>query len=345
MLAKITSIDKVDIGMVLDRDLIDSKTGAILIPNGTTMTRNFIDKLISNGVKTVFIREELIPEEWKNETITHEYAKVEKYLDNVFDKVQKGKSIELKNIESEMENFVDAISSERDILTQMRLLHKKDDYTFNHSLGVSVLAIALGKWLGYSDEKILDLSIAALFHDIGKLRVPDEIVRKPDKLTEEENLIMQKHSYYSFEMLSETKKFNDDILLGVLQHHEKMNGIGYPNHVTGDRIHEFAKIIAVCDIYHAITSRRVYKDKDSPLRAADCLRRESFSSLDPYITQIFLKNISKFYVGNKVLLSDGTTGVIVYIHPQDETKPVVKVGDIFIDFLNEHNLQVDDILI
>jgi HD-GYP domain-containing protein (c-di-GMP phosphodiesterase class II) len=345
MLGKLTNIDKVDIGMVLDRDLIDSKTGAILIADGTAMTRNLIDKLISNKVRAVFIREELIPEGWKNESIAKEYSKVEKSLDNIFTEVQTGKNIESEKIEKEMEYFVNAISSERDILTQMRLLHKKDDYTFDHSLGVSVLAIALGKWLDYSEEKILDLSIAALFHDIGKLRVPDEIVKKPARLTTEECSIMQRHSYYSYEMLAQTNKFNDDILLGVLQHHERMNGVGYPNGVKGDKIHEYAKIIAICDIYHAITSRRVYKDKDSPLRAADYLRRESFTSLDPYITQIFLKNISKFYVGNKVLISDGTTGIIVYIHPQDETKPMVKVGEEFIDFQKEQDVEILDIII
>lgn len=339
------SIDKVDIGMVLDRDLMDGKTGAILVPSGTAMTRAYIDKLVMNGVRTIFIRDEVIPEGWKNEKLAKEYSKVEKSLDNIFTEVESGKNIQSENIEKEMEYFVNAISSERDIMTQMRLLHKKDDYTFDHSLGVSVLAIALGKWLDYSEEKILDLSIAGLFHDIGKLRVPDEIVKKPGKLTEEESSIMQKHSYYSYEMLAQTNKFNDDILLGVLQHHERIDGSGYPNGVKGDKIHEFAKIIAICDIYHAITSRRVYKDKDSPLRAADCLRRESFSSLDPYITQIFLKNISKFYVGNKVLLSNGTTGVIVYIHPQDETKPMVKVGEEFIDFQKEQDVEILDIII
>ena len=339
------SIDKVDLGMVLDRDLIDGKTGAILIPNGTAMTRAYIDKLVMNGVRTVFIRDEIIPEGWKNEKLANEYSKVEKSLDNIFAEVESGRNIQSENIEKEMEHFVNVISSERDIMTQMRLLHKKDDYTFDHSLGVSVLAIALGKWLDYSEEMILDLSIAALFHDIGKLKVPDTIVKKPGKLTEEESLIMKKHSYYSYEMLAQTNKFNDDILLGVLQHHERIDGSGYPNGVKGDKIHEFAKIIAICDIYHAITSRRVYKDKDSPLRAADCLRRESFSSLDPYITQIFLKNISKFYVGNKVLLSNGTTGVIVYIHPQDETKPMVKVGEEFIDFQKEQDVEILDIII
>lgn len=111
------------------------------------------------------------------------------------------------------------------------------------------MAIALGKWLGYSEESILELSIVGLLHDIGKLKIPEEIVNKPGKLTSDEFGLMKSHSFYSYEILLETGDFNEDILLGVLQHHEKVNGTGYPNGLKGEDIHKYAKIIAVCDIY------------------------------------------------------------------------------------------------
>ncbi len=345
ILGKLTSIDKLDIGMILDKDVIDIKTGAVLIPENTAITKAYIEKLNIHGIHFVFTKEEVIPEGLRNEGLTKEYSKVENTLNNIFNEIKEGKKLESDRITSEMNNFVKEIALERDILTQMRLLRKTDDYTFNHSLGVSILAITLGKWLNYSQDEIEDLSIAGLFHDIGKLKISDKIVKKPGKLTEEEYLEMKKHPLYSYEMLLETKRFNEDILLGILNHHEKIDGTGYPNGIKGDKIHEYAKIIAICDIYHAITSNRVYRDKDSPLRAADYLRQESFKSLDPHITQVFLKNISTFYVGNKVLLSDGSTGIIVYIHPQDETKPIVQVDDKFIDFLQPQNVEILDIII
>lgn len=341
----LTSIDKLSTNMILDKDVIDTKTGIVLVSKDIVLTRALIEKLIINGIKEVLIRPEKIPAGLRNDDLSESYTKVEDSLDNIFNEVERGKDIQSEKVINDMEDFVNEISTERDILTQMRLLKKTDDYTFNHSLGVSILAITLGKWLNYPKEKILDLSIAGLFHDIGKLRVPEEIVKKPGKLTVEECTVMRKHSYYSYEMLLKTNRFNNDILLGVLQHHEKMNGTGYPNRLTGDNIHEYAKIIAVCDIYHALTSRKVYKDKDSPLRAADYLRKESFTTLDPHITQVFLNNISKFYVGNKVLLSNDTTGIIVYIHPQDETKPIVQVGEEFIDFQKTQSIQILDIII
>lgn len=342
---KLISLDKLEVGMILGENVIDKETGAILIPKNKALTGSFIDKLSINQVLEVLIKEEEIPEEWYNEEVRTNYLIVEKKLEGLFNNLRQGKNIETSEVIKEMDEFTKAMSGERDILTQMRLLRKREDYTFDHSMGVSVLAVSLGKWLNFSKEQIIDLSIAGLFHDIGKLRVPDEIVIKPGKLTDDEFDIMKKHSYYSYQILMETGKFNNDILMGVLHHHERIDGSGYPNKLKGKEIHEYAKVLAICDIYHAITSRRVYKDKESPLRAADYLRDESFSRLDPTMTQVFLKNISKFYVGNKVLLSNGEIGNIVYIHPQDETKPIVKVDDYFIDFLKEQSIEILDIII
>ena len=342
---KFTVLDKLESGMIIGKDVIDKNTGVILIPKDTVLTTDHINKLSRHKVFAVMIKEEEILESLSNEGFSKEYSKVENRLDNIFEMVKKEGKIESEDIVNEIQGFVNEVSLERDILTQMRLLRKKDDYTFDHSLGVSILAITLGKWLGYSQDKILELAIAGLFHDIGKLKIPDEILNKPGKLTPEEYNVMKKHSYYGYEMLLKTNNFSENILQGVLNHHEKMDGSGYPNGLISNEIHEYAKIISICDIYHALTTNRVYKEKDSPLRTADYLRQESFKSLDPYITRVFINNISKFYIGNKVLLSDGTTGIIVYIYPQDETKPIVKVEDKFIDFLKEQDVEIIDIII
>lgn len=344
-MSNLLNVNELEMGMILEKDVLDPKTGATLIGNNRAITKNLIQSLVNNGIIEVDIKDEEIPIEKYNEPLIEKYSKVEEKLSHLFVKVKDGKKIAAAGILNDMKEFIDEVKLERDILTQMRLLKKKDDYTFNHSLGVSTLAISLGKWLKYSSEEIEELAIAGLFHDIGKLKISDDIINKPSNLTEEEFNIIKKHPFYSYQMLAETGKFSDDVLLGVLQHHEKMNGTGYPNKVTGDRIHRYARIIAICDIYHALTSRRVYRDRENPLIVADYLREESFTDLDPHMVQVFLKNISKFYVGNKVVLSNGEIGIIVYIHPQDTTKPIVRVADRFIDFLNKKDVDVVDIII
>lgn len=343
-MAKLLSIDKLEEGMILQEDIVQKTTGVILVAKDTVIKERHIIKLFRHKVRNVNIKEEVNIYNY-NEDLMNSYCKVEQKLDDLFNDINSGKEIEVDEIFFEMEGFAQEISKERDILSQMRMLNQKDDYTFNHSLAVSVLSISLGKWNNYSKEQIFDLAITGLFHDIGKLRIPDEIINKAGKLTEEEFEIVKEHSRYGYDMLLETGKFNDDILLGILQHHEKINGQGYPQKLKGEEIHEYAKIVSICDVYHALISKRSYKDKKNPLKVADYIKHESFNSLDPYLCHVFLENISTFYVGNSVLLSNGEIGTIIYIHPQDRTKTIVKVGENFINFLNPQNVEIVEIVV
>lgn len=338
-------IDKLDMGMILERDIIDQKSGVVLIGKNMAITKAFIDKLISNGIDEVFIKEEKIPKEKYNESLINRYNDLGDKLEKQFSHVVNGKYLNTEEIIKQIKGFSNEILGERDILTQMRLLKRKGSYIYNHSLAVSALAISLGKWLDFSDQEIMELGIVGLFHDIGKLKIPEEIINKPGDLTKEEFETMRKHPFYGYQILSASGNNNEDILLGVMQHHEKIDGTGYPNKVTGERIHKYAKVISICNIYHELTSRMIYNDKESPLKVADYIRSESFSSLDPNMTQVFLKNIATFYVGNKVVLNTGEIGIIIYIHPQDKTKPVIKVGDKYIDILQEKEIEVVDIII
>lgn len=344
-MARLLDIDKIEKGMILEKDIINKGTGVTLITKGTVIRDDHIVKLFKHRIRTVSVETEVEDIYNYNEKLMISYTKVEEKIDNLFDDFKKGEDLNVDEILFEMEDFAQEISKERDILSQMRMLNQKDDYTFNHSLAVSVLSISLGKWNKYNEDQIFDLAVTGLLHDIGKLQVPDEIINKPGKLTEEEFEIMKKHSRHGYEMLLETGKFSDDILFGILHHHEKVNGCGYPENLKGDEIHEYAKIVSICDIYHALISKRAYKDKSNPLRVADYLKHESFNTLDPHLTHIFLENISTFYIGNNVLLSDGEIGTIIYIHPQDRTKPIVKVGDNFINFLIPQDVEIVEIVV
>lgn len=344
-MGNLVSVDKLEMGMILQNDVIDENTGVTLVAKNMGITKALIKKLTNHGVDKVYIKEEEIPLEKYNKALMDTYVNVERNLDNIFMELKDGKTLKSEDLVGEVKSFVGEVIKERDILTQMRLLKKRDDYTFNHSLGVSTLAASMGKWLDYSEEEVEELAIAGLFHDIGKLKISESIINKPGNLTLEEFEIIKKHSTYSADILNESGDFNEDIILGVLQHHEKMDGSGYPDGIKGDKIHRYGKIIAICDIYHALTSRRVYKDKENPLKVADFIRTEGFTKLDPFMTGVFLKNISKCYVGNKVILSTGEIGEIIYIYPQDDTKPIVKVADKFVDLLKQGDIEVVDIII
>lgn len=338
----IINVEDLKCGMILEDDIINYKTGVILVPKNNIITEQLIRKIINNEIEKVNIKK---GSNRYNYDLINSYEKLENKLDDLFGDMKNMNSVMIDDVLSEMDTFARVVSEERNVLMQMRLLNQKDDYTFNHSLSVSILAISLGKWLNYSKHQIFELSLVGLFHDLGKLEIPNSIINKPAKLEKEEYEIMKEHSMHSYFMLLETGKFSDDVLKGVLHHHERRNGTGYPNSLIEDEIHNYAKIVSICDVYHALTSKRVYKDKESPLKVAEYIKRESFSSLDPYLTHIFLDNISMFYVGNEVLLSNGETGMIVYVHPQDKTKTIVKVGEEFINFLIPQEIEIVDIIL
>ncbi|NMA87455.1 MAG: HD-GYP domain-containing protein [Tissierellia bacterium] len=331
-------------GMVLAEDVGSLISGAILISKNTVLNKKSIERIYEHKIRHVFIYSE---EDTMNEVdnkMEIKYEILADKMEDVFSDIKIGKKIILTEINEELDELVNEILVNDNILGRMRQLEEKDDYTFNHSLNVSMLATMLGKWIGYSQKQIKQLALTGLFHDIGKLKISDNIINKPGKLTDTEFNKMKQHPIYSYNILKETVGISSNVAMGALQHHEREDGSGYPLGLKSKEIHEYAKIIAVCDTYDAITSNRVYKPKVSPFFAAEVLREESFTVLDPRFTKIFLDKIAGFYVGCTVLLSNGEEGEIIYIHPQVPTKSVVNVGDGFIDFLKPQEIEIIDII-
>lgn len=340
-----TKTHELEPGMVLADDVGSIRSGAILISKGTVLNKKSIKKIYDQGIRYVYIYDENdISSSLEENKLEIKYEILADKLDNVFTDIKIGKKIILTEINNEVDSLIDEIIDNDNILARIRELEEKDDYTFNHSLNVSMLATMLGKWMRYSQKQIKQLAIAGLFHDIGKLKINDNIINKPGKLTDEEFKKIKEHSIYGYNILKETVGISKNISLAVLQHHEREDGSGYPLGLKGNQIHEYAKIIAICDTYDAMTSNRVYKSKKSPFFAAEILRDEGFNILDPKMTRVFLDKIAGFYVGCTVLLSNGEEGDIVYIHPQAPTKAIVKLGDKFIDFLEPQNLEIVDII-
>lgn len=243
-----------------------------------------------------------------------------------------------------MDDIIDEITHSNNILGRLRQIEQSDDYTFQHSLNVCMLSAMLGKWLGYTDVELKQLTISGLFHDIGKLKISKDIIEKPSKLNEMEFNIVKKHTVYGYNILRETVGISQSVAFGALQHHEREDGSGYPLRLKSNKIHEFGKIIAICDIFDAMTSKRIYKDKESPFRVAELIAENRFGVLDARISTVFLNNISKFYIGNVVMLSNGVIGEIVYVNKNIPTRPVIKVENNFIDLMKEKDIEIIDII-
>lgn len=350
-------IDELCEGMILGEDIV-GKYDIVLLTSGTILTDKQIDNLKKIHLSYVYVMEtgdSNAERDFNDQNQTTsviivdrklniEYHKSMKSFKDMYHNLGLGKKIEKEMVDKSVMPLINEVLSHNNILGRLRQIETGDAYTFNHSMGVCVLSTMIGKWLNYSPGDLNRLATSALLHDIGKGKIPIEILNKPGPLTAEEFEIIKKHSVLGYEMIKGTEGMDHDICCGILQHHERMNGSGYPFGLKGERIHEFARIIAVADIFDAMTSNRVYKTKESPFKVAEILAEDCFASLDPYIANIFLSNISKFYVGNIVKLSTGEVGEIILLNQQVPTKPLVKTESGFVDLLKFRDIEIVDVI-
>lgn len=221
----------------------------------------------------------------------------------------------------------DLINSKKsEIVTDVSHLVKFDNYTFNHSVNVSVYSAMLGILLGYTPQEVNALAVAGMLHDIGKTLVPPEILFKEGELTDEEFEIVKQHSKFGYDMLKGKASILSVVSASVLQHHENEDGSGYPLGLTSDKIYKFAKILHVCDVYDALVSKRCYKDAINPADAIDYLIEKKGTLFAPEIVDKFVQCVVLYPVGITVILSIDVPA-IVSGDSGDNKRPIVRFMD------------------
>lgn len=231
------------------------------------------------------------------------------------------------------------------VINHLHMVSRQGDYTLHHSVNVALICGVLGRWLGYNERELTDLVLSGLLHDIGKTQISLEILNKPGKLSEEEMNIMQTHPSVGYKMLRENTNLSANICYGVLQHHERLDGSGYPFKIQGNQIHKYAKIIAIADIYDAMTSNSAYRTKATPFSVVEVMTEEMFNKLDATICTVFLNNVRDYFVGNIVKLSDGRNVEVVYLGQSAGTRPTVRTQDNqFIDLERRKDIQIVDLV-
>lgn len=259
----------------------------------------------------------------------------------IFEKIRNNGELDLDHIRSNVEELLPDMIRNNDVLMRLNQLKKVDDYTFQHSLRVSILAAMIGKWLGYSQLEILELGEAALLYDIGKMSIPEFVLRKNTAVTPDEYELIKKHPQFGYSILLKTPGVTANMKYAALHHHERMDGSGYPLRLKAGQIHEFAKIIMVCDVFDAMISDRPYKKGICPLLAADYLLWSSGKLFDGEVCYVFVKKLSEYFVGKDVRLSNGLEGRIVYVDENYPTRPIVQVGDAFFDLIKDRSINVE----
>jgi putative nucleotidyltransferase with HDIG domain len=236
-----------------------------------------------------------------------------------------GRPIDFTASGAMVDSMIGSVSRNAAAILCLAKLRASDEYTFTHCINVSLLSVLFGRYLGLGREDLRLLGFAGLFHDLGKARMPEEVLNKPGKLTEEEFVVMKRHPAEGFLMMRQDKRIAPEVLRGALEHHEKFDGTGYPRGLAGDEISAFARIIGVADVYDALTSVRVYKPGMPPNQALRIVYELKDSSFYPGHVEKFIKCLGIYPLGSFVKLSNGEHAVVVAVHHKNTLHPTVKV--------------------
>ncbi len=278
-----------------------------------------------------------LPIDLKHKTIIEETKQM-------FETLKSKDQLNYESIKSNVSRILPDMVRNNDVLMRLKQLEESDDYTFQHSLRVGILASMVGKWLGYSKTDLEDVATAGLLFDIGKLKIPDFILNKSMAVSADEYEVIKKHPQFGYGLLLKTQGVSQNVKFAALQHHERMDGTGYPLRIRSGQIHEFSKILMVCDVYDAVTHDRVYKRKVSPFDAAEYISWSSGTLFDPRICYVFLTNLAEYYTGKEVMLNTGDRGRIVFVDVNYPTKPIVQIGAKFVDLSKESRIKITELL-
>jgi HD-GYP domain-containing protein (c-di-GMP phosphodiesterase class II) len=312
-------------GMVVGRAIFSSE-GRVLLHSGMVLTDTYIAGLDRLGVNSVYIRDEIfgsfaiqdvISEETRNYTV--------KMMRDSFTGLEKNHGLNIRVVKDTVDNIIDELFSNRNLLLNLSDIRTYDDYTFAHSVNVSILSMMAGITMGYDRMQLHELGLGALLHDIGKIRISLDILNKPGELTREEFMEIKQHPQYGFDIL---RCYNDVSLLSshiAFQHHERWDGQGYPRSLVGKDILEYARVVAVADVYDALLADRPYRPSYSLNQTLTIIKRMSGIYLDPTCVNALLANVAVYPVGTIVELSTGDIGMVVDVNRVSPARPVVRI--------------------
>jgi len=317
--------EELESGMIVAESVI-SETGKLLLKPGLSLTKKNIKKLYKwrTSYVTVKVPRKIHP---LQDNFLKTYEKTLAQVAATFEKISIFGQVPIKECEELVEDYIVLMTNVTGVITILHRVKSHNEYTFGHSLNVAIIAGTLGKWLGFTEKDLRTIILAGLLHDIGKMLIPLEILDKPGKLTTEEMKTMREHPNLGYGLVSNCNEISQEIKLGILQHHERQDGSGYPKGLKGEETHIYANIVAIADVYDAMSSKRVYRCQLPPFVVVETILEQMYEKLNPKVCLTFLKNIRSFMVGSFVSLSDGRQGKIVLLNDLLPIRPVVQLAN------------------
>lgn len=330
---RLVSLKHLQPGMKLGRTVF-TEDGKVLLGTGMQLTERLISGLERTGVDSVYIDDPrtndiVVEEVIRPQTRQVAVEAIEKTIKQITNSNKLARKISLKEMglhfQRAFSSILDDLMQNKQMVGHLTTISSHSPSLYHHSVNVAVLATAVGMSLGYNRTQLINLGIGAMLHDIGKVSLPEELLQKTERWTDKEKEIAKQHTMLGFNLL---RKQHDISLLSAhvcLQHHERLNGSGYPQGLSGKQIHEFAQIVGLCDIYDSLTSPRPWRKRYMPQDAVEYLFGSGGTLFEHHLVSAFIKHIAIFPIGSSVVLNTGEVGVVSRVDPDYSHRPTVRV--------------------
>lgn len=318
-------INRVRENDILGKSIL-TNDGSVLLRAGIELTNQYIKKLKELGVVYLYIEDERLEDvEVEDERLSKLKQLTMKNMDKVIKNLNNANRKEAKDSLMIVENLIEYIIDSGDINRSLYDIKTYDNYTFVHCIDTGIMSAFLGEALGFKDDELKELGKGAILHDIGKTKISSKIINKKGRLTEEEFLEIKNHPIYGREILHKNMYISDIVLKAVEQHHERVNGSGYPYGLCGNQISKFGKAVCICDVYDAVSNDRSYRKKFSPNDAYELILAGSGTMFDEDMVIKFKDTFAIYPLGCCVRLSNNVEGYVIRQNIGFPDRPVIRV--------------------
>lgn len=351
-------------GMVVAQDAINS-SNILVVSKGTVLNDEAIMKLTFHGIYAIYIKEDSehpvsgvseeetgqgeervsrIAQTKEFQEFQASYEKEIETMQDVFNDIItfQEKKPDISALSVQATQMLDGMQNRFQVFDMLNGIRDYDDSTYCHCLNVALICSVFADWMHMSQMEKELATVSGLLHDIGKLKIPEKIIKKPARLTDEEYWIIKGHPAEGYRILYDAR-FNVGIQNAALMHHERVDGTGYPLGLKADQIDKYAKMVAIADVYDAMTAARVYRKKICPFQVIEMFEKEGLSMFDPEYLLVFLENMVQTYLRAHVILSDKTEGEIVMLNKQRLSRPILQTKDGFLNLMERMDLRIEEV--
>lgn len=302
------------------------KQGCIYLKSGQRNICKYDERLKNLGVDYVYVFDEASEDIEIQETVSEATRhRCQDVLRDAFATIENNSPIDVGSFISPVNELMSEVMINKDVQINLTDISTMDEYTFGHSVSTAVYSLLIAQEMGYSKSDLQELALGAILHDVGKVKLDPRILFKEGRLSDNEFEMVKSHPKYSYEILRYCRNLSNRAKMVAYQHHERLNGSGYPNKLSGEKLGPFTRIAAVADVYDALTTNRCYRTKWATNKVIDFLIKYSGTEFDELMVASLIKKIAIYPNGSEVRLSDGTYGLVAAQNVNMPFRPIVKV--------------------